>query len=615
VQAFLEAHPERSPDLRPPLEPVLAVAMHRLAMFPYYVLDGLSVCLNAGVDVDEEVSELATILKARRQSVGASNEWVLMPSRTADGVLMLLSDPHGSLDGLPMSEVEVEAGDLKYIGYHVIGAALPMLGHTRHVAWGCTTGNPSVSDCYAVEVSPDDPLAYSYDGEPRRIRRDTVTVQVRDRDEPVVREVEYTEHNGVLSQVVAREGTTAYVVSSPYMHVPHLLEEQAYAHLHAASVDEVYEALRPMGWFPQNLLYGDSSGNALYVRNGRTPIRPDGVDITKPLDGNTSTTVWLGVHPVEDLVQVRNPACGYAQNNNVSPDRMLADTSGTTLEATRYPAYVYGDRPGRSNTRGVRAIELLSQSVAASVEDAVAIAVDDLMPGIEAWQAALATALAAQEGRRAALAPRTRAFAHRLLAHDGRARGDSAAALGYWYWRRLMLDLPGGSDEMFAKVEQGQALAAAEQQVLVDALDAAVSFLEREHGSVDTPMGEVFRIGRGGTSFPGRCATIPSRRRPDPDYPFDSLVMPLHLMIYSEPDENGSRWAMQGSHTQRLTVFGTPVRSYALLNYGQSGVPSSAHFVDQARLFSEGRLRPTYFESQDLAAHVASRVELRTEES
>ena len=606
VQAYIDEHPERCPDWRPPLEPALAVAMHRLALFPYYILDGLRVCASSGIDVDGEVSELVEMLAARRRPIGASNEWVLMPWRTADDALMLLSDPHGSLDGLPMSEVEVEAGELKYMGYHVIGGVLPMLGHTRHVAWGCTTGSPVVSDCYAVEVDPDDPWTYLFDGERRTIQRHEVSIRVKGRPQTTDRVFEYTEHTGVLSAVVAREGTTAYVVSSPYMHVPHLLEEQAYQQLKARTVHDVREAIRPMGWFPQNLMYGDSQGNALYVRNGRTPIRPEGVDISKPLDGNSSSTAWLGIHSIDDLVQIENPSCGYMQNNNISPDRMVADSTGTTLEANRYLNYLFGDKPGRTNGRGLRAVELLSGALHATVADGIAIATDDKLTGVELWQEALAAALRAHAERIRVSSRSTRKLAHRLLSYDGRARADSATALGYWCWRTVMLTLPSASDEVFAKVDASALLEPDEQVILLEALDETVRFMQEHYGSIDVPLGEAFRIGRSGRSYPGRCATIQSRRTPDQDNPYDSLVMPLHLMIYGEPDERGQRWAEQGSHTQRLTVFSQPVRSYALLNYGQSGVPGSPHHVDQARLFSEGRLRPTYFTPADLEPHIVS---------
>ena len=48
-----------------------------------------------------------------------------------------------------------------------------------------------------------------------------------------------------------------------------------------------------------------------------------GVNWSRPVPGNTSETAWKGTHPLEDLVQIKNPPQGYMQNNNVAPDTMM----------------------------------------------------------------------------------------------------------------------------------------------------------------------------------------------------------------------------------------------------------------------------------------------------
>ena len=56
-----------------------------------------------------------------------------------------------------------------------------------------------------------------------------------------------------------------------------------------------------------------------------------------------------------------------------------------------------------------------------------------------------------------------------------------------------------------------------------------------------------------------------------------------------------------------LTVFTKPVRSFSSLALGQSNDPQSPHYSDQARLMSERRLKPTYFNKEDLMKHVVSK--------
>jgi len=59
-----------------------------------------------------------------------------------------------------------------------------------------------------------------------------------------------------------------------------------------------------------------------------------------------------------------------------------------------------------------------------------------------------------------------------------------------------------------------------------------------------------------------------------------------------------------------LAIFTDPIQSFTLHNFGQSAHPESPHFVDQARLSSERRLKPVYFERSELMKHVTSTLTL-----
>jgi acyl-homoserine-lactone acylase len=52
------------------------------------------------------------------------------------------------------------------------------------------------------------------------------------------------------------------------------------------------------------------------------------------------------------------------------------------------------------------------------------------------------------------------------------------------------------------------------------------------------------------------------------------------------------------------------IRSYACLAWGQSPDPSSPHHADQAKLFSEHRLRSTYWNAEELIEHTVSSLTL-----
>jgi len=59
-------------------------------------------------------------------------------------------------------------------------------------------------------------------------------------------------------------------------------------------------------------------------------------------------------------------------------------------------------------------------------------------------------------------------------------------------------------------------------------------------------------------------------------------------------------------------VLSKPVRSWTQPPIGQSDRPDSPHYADQAeKLFSPGKMKPTWYLKDDLLKHTTSRTELR----
>lgn len=599
VRRYMAEHPEEVPSWAPPLEPWLPLAMTRgLFFWAYAFNDGLAALVRAGIKPDDDVASLVDV-------PSASNGWVVMPSRTADGSLFLLSDPHGELSGtIEPWELTVEVGELHSFGQSIIGTPLPLWGHTARTAWAMTTGGPSVSDCCAVATDPDDPLRYLVDGEWKTMERRTVELRVAGEDTPRRAVFDYTHRNGVLCPVVARADGVAYAIATPYMHEPTLLEEQIYRWHHARDVDDMLEAMRPGGMFTQNLILGDSSGGAAYVRAGRVPIRAEGVDWRLPVDGNTAATEWLGVHPLEDLMQIRDPDCGFMQNCNVAPDTMIPESDGTGLDHTKYRDYLVNDDARRTHTRGRRAVELLAAAHEATVDNALSWALDEKWLDVDKWQAALAGARPEEVDEPASELYRG------LCDFDGEAAAESVGALRYYYFRRALglasAEEPEAVRALSLTVEAGESLSPDQHRRLRTAVVAAANEMVERHGTTDVPFGDVFRVGRSGTTYPGRGAFFMTRKPTADDTNIPGLLLaPLRLAEYRDFDENNQRIGWFGSRSMLLTVLGPGgAQSFACAGFGQSHDPTSPHHTDQARLFSEARLRPTHFNRATRAAHV-----------
>lgn len=603
---YMKEHPAEVPAWAPTLTAADLVGISRwLLWLAYQAGDGLAKCRASGAKLAR-----ADLTALEDRNVLASNEWVVAPWRTADKAMIVLSDPHGGVDGQFVYEFRMHAGRFEAAGYAM--GAMPLLVQSRHVSWGMTTGAPSVADCYEVALEPGRNDRYLYDGKSLPIEKETTRIRVKD-GETVVRTLEYTRHNGVMSPVVARADGKVWVVSTTYMHRAGDFDEEVYRMVLAKNVGEVKEAMRIQGMFPQNVMVGDAEGNSFYVRAGRTPKRPAGLNWRKALDGNTSATAWHGIHPFEDLVQIENPASGYMQNNNISPDEMF---DGSPLTRDRYPDYIYNDTPDRTNSRARRALEVLSGSVRFTTDDAVELALDEGWVDTDTWKDVLRRSLDRAPERVRALSPAARQLADRILRFDGQARVDSKAALGFWYWRTTMLAQAGSKGTMAVLEAARQADVPLTDSVgtrVLDAIDGAVTAMQRE-GRTEATLGDVFRIGRPGErSFPlGGVALAPDDRRLCENLASWNLlcVHTLRAFTAGKPDSTGQRHAEIGSRLLRLTIFTNPIQSFTLHNFGQTSRKGSPHRDDQAQMTSERKLKPVLFEKSELMPHVKSEITL-----
>jgi acyl-homoserine lactone acylase PvdQ len=313
------------------------------------------------------------------------------------------------------------------------------------------------------------------------------------------------------------------------------------------------------------------------VRNGRVPVRPKGYDWRRPVPGNTSATEWLGIHPLEELVQSTNPWQGYLQNCNVSPEHM---TMFCPMVPERYAARPYLYNPDNPlHQRAAMVLELLHLNTKVTVPDAIAIALSPQVYNADLWQARLAAAW--EKADAASKADAAAAGLYNLIVRwNRRAEADSVGAIAYHVWKsqlgeRVLLSDRAGRKPP-ADVTDAQ---------LLRALAAGAADLRKRYGRLEVKYGEVFRVGRkGGTrTWPVSGGSVPGLATP--------------RAIGFDPAGDGKTFLGRGGQTSTQVVqLSKPPRSWTLLPLGESDHPTSKHWDDQAeKLFSPGKLKPTYF--------------------
>lgn len=585
INAWYHEHPEDMPAWwrHPRVEPAMADAFGRMFLNNW--------------SIDEAFGDLQRggVKPGMAGEIRGSNQMAVAPSRSASGHAMLVIDPHLQWFGPSRFwEIRIHAGELHGSGVGLAGSPYIGLGHNRHIAWAMTTGGPDTADVYALTLDAAG-THYRFEDQWKPLLSREITLRYPD-GSTRARTLHFSHHG----PVIARDGQRAWAARIPYDE--NADRNAAWEKLNfATDYTGAVDAAATLAMFPQNMMVADTRGNIYYQRVGRVPKRSTGYDWSKPVPGDTPATAWQGFYPGEEQVHLLNPEAGYMQNCNIPPEGMIR---GGSLDPDDYPPELwgslhYGQRHGWTNLRGARALEMLEADRSITRDELEAIANDIRPYGTDRWLAALAQGA----GNEASAAP--------VIAWDGQLHQDSVPALRYAYWR-MELDLSDAGKALKAHIDDHYAivedraprslqLTDADKALVRNSWGAAMQRLQHDLGTLDAPWGQVFRVGRDDRSWPVDGGGS------DP-----AGLTTLRAMGYQAPDAQGVRRGERGQTSTQVVVLSEPIRSFLYLPVGQSDRKDSPHYDDQAEtVFSQRRLKPSWWLPEDLQHHIESRTELR----
>lgn len=593
INYYLAKHPEVQPRLLEKFEPWHVLALHRhVALELTFRLTGLS-------------DEFLPRRNPHVWTATGSNGWAIDGRRTASGNPMLLAAPHMPWYGFAqlaeahlMSQDERRGRGWNFSGAHFYGSPVLALGHNERIAWTLVSNQPDAADLWHVEFpDPGDPLAYRY-GEGLR-RADQWTETVRIRKARGYEERAFTFRKTHHGPIVARDDQGRHLaarVSGLFESVP---LRQSIRMMRAKDLDAFRNALAAMQIIFMNVMYADCDGNILFIYMGSVPRRNPQFDWSTPVDGADPATEWLGVHALDELPQVQNPAAGFLQNCNSTP---LGVTDGDNPSLEDFPTYMIGDAEVR-NRRSLRSLEILRGMHDTTFDQWQAAAFDVEVYWARRELPKFAKQLEVLQQQNPRLARQVRPYLEHLLAWDARLADDSTAATlcHAWYEQLYGRGYPG--ETLLEPYVENPALQ-------LEALVKAAERLQRMHDSWQIPYGQLYRIQR--EAAVSDLATI---RFKDHAESFPLLAghgpMGVAFTAYYTPSidiplvmTQRRRYAVAGtSYVGAYELAPAGVRGASVTPLGASGDRASSHYVDQARLLSERRMKPAYFTEAEVLSH------------
>jgi acyl-homoserine lactone acylase PvdQ len=345
-----------------------------------------------------------------------------------------------------------------------------------------------------------------------------------------------------------------------------------------------------------NTVYADAAGNIAYWHGNYMPKRDSSLNWNDPVDGSTAKTEWKGMHNVNEIVQVINPANGWIQNTNNTPFSVSGPASPLRKN---FPAYM---APDGENFRGLHAVNLLSSKNKFSLDDLIAVGYD---PHLAAFDTSMPVLFSAYEKIKTDTAL-YRSLAGPIAAlkdWDRNSSTSSVAATLAIHWAEKMNVLLRSEDpELFSDytTKYGTLLRKIPAIKLATALQEVVNKLNQNFGRWDVAWGDINRIQRIKSSI------VPTHADSAGSLPVGRASSTWgQLPSYNSQYFKGStkRYGTGGNSFVCAVEFGKKVRAKAILAGGQSGDPASPHFFDQAKMYADGEFREVLFYKDDVLKH------------
>jgi penicillin amidase len=545
----------------------------------------------------DQLAALGADRDAMSQHVG-SNMWAVRPEKSATGKALMFINPHQPFFGPGQwYEGHVVSGEgWNLLGACFFGSPFPTIGYNGHVAWSHTVNNPDIVDLYVITFDDKtDPLKYRYGTGTRQATAWTEDVGVKGSQGLTTRHFRFTKtHQGPI--VAVKDGKPIAIRLAKLAEGGAL--DQGYAMGRSKSVAEFKAAMRPCNLPMFNAVVADTGGNIFYVYNGAVPRRSDKFDWTKPVDGSNPETEWQGYLRFEELPQVENPKCGFVQNCNQSPlsttpvaKELRPDETDENPKLTQFPKYLMATEKEWDNPRSQMSRRILHSTPKFSYDEWTTDAFDSKILEAELRIPDLVKdfqTLSAKEPERAAKLK------------------EAVEMMKDWNCVSTVDSVPMTIfAETYDRVLEMRKKGDLQNMPRIRALEATLAALTKVHGTWKVAWGEVNRLQRihgSEIDMEGKGAF----RDDKPSLPVAGAPGPLGVVFnfYARPQEGQKRrYGLAGHSFVGAVELADQPRAKTILQFGESGDPSSPHWFDQAALYAKKQFKPSWYALADVESH------------
>ena len=581
---YLATHPDVTPALFARFEPWMPMFFFEGSIggdIEQIPVDGIKAFYGAG-----ESLVVPGDAQARRndewEPVG-SNGFAISGELTESGNAMLLINPHTSFYFRGEVHVVSEEG-LNAYGAVTWGQFFVYQGFNENTGWMHTSTRLDFMDEFVEDVFEENgQLLYRYGDETRTVDVSEVTLRYKDGETMSERTFPmYHTHHGPVTHMLDGKWVATKINWDPVNAL-----QQSYIRTKQVGHDGFRDMMDIRTNSSNNTVYADSEGNIAYYHGNFVPRRDPQFDYSKPVNGSDPATDWQGVHSVDEIVTILNPANGWIQNCNSTPFTAAAEFSP---KREHYPVYM---APDPENFRGIHAVRVLTDASDLTLDGLIDLAYDPYLPGFEQLIPGLVQAFDESGEDYPELADEIDV----LRDWDFKVSADSVAmSLAHFYGSEFRAN--GKNPDGLGRADLITYFATkSSHEERLEIFSSAVAKLEADFGTSNTEWGEINRFQRisGAIKHPF-----------DDDQP--SLPVGMASGRWGALASFGARryqdtkriYGSSGNSFVAVVEFGDKVRAKTLLAGGQSGDPDSPHFDDQAQRYVDRAFKEVAYYKGDV---------------
>ncbi len=547
-----------------------------------------------GYDVEAATVSIATYGSARRflnrmreqkdreDSIMAhqedgSNAWAFSPDRTKSGNAILLRNPHLSWEaGYYEAHLTVE-GKLNFYGDFRIGGLFAIIGgFNDHLGWSTTNNYPDLNEIYALDIDPEKPDHYLFDGVSIPLQRKLITAEFKNGEGISLETREFL--TTPLGPVIHRADGRIYIIKQAG-DGEYRRGQQFLRMMMSKDLEEWKEAMRMQAITSSNYTYADDRGNIFYVWNAATPDLPhaSGGD-TSSISVTGASQVWKNVIPFDELPQLLNPPGGYLHNEN---DPFHFTNLNEILPSENYPAHF--PEP-RLRQRSQHSLQLIHNEKKFSLEEVV-----EMKHSMKMVLADQVKDDLLRIARNSSSGEEMTGAIEQLEKWDNTVASNSKGGILFAAWFSEYVDEMGRA-ELFARpwsfhVPMDTPSGISDSIKAISALEKAIALTIEMYGTLDLPWGDVHRLRHGNLDLPvgGGPGGLGCFR----------------VLGFSE-GEDGKQQIRRGDGWVLAVEFSNPPKAYSILAYGQSAKEESPHHTDQAALFANNKMKRVAFTEKEI---------------